>query len=320
MNDHEVTKHVSPLFDRFRYEQASATKPPLLAHYTSIATAEAILRKAEIWMSNPTQMNDYEEVSFGQIYARQLVNECNFLTFFTTKKRAALVKAAIDHFLARWMSETIDIYVFCLTAHDDSRREQDGLLSMWRGYGGNGTGAAIVFDASPLDRIENIPLFLAKISYASKGDRVDMLKNALYDWCRLIRDINPEDDYIATYCAHLSELLILCALTSKHQSFSEEQEWRLISYPSYDRKAFLTKYRDYHVSSRGIETKLKLPLTLPDLPGGDIDMNDLIHSIVLGPSHNSEHARRSFLRMLDLISRSKIKSRVRASSIPYRAG
>ena len=42
----------------------------------------------------------------------------------------------------------IDTYVFCLSEH--AKDDTDGLLSMWRGYGGNGNGAAIVFDAGKL--------------------------------------------------------------------------------------------------------------------------------------------------------------------------
>jgi hypothetical protein len=93
-------------------------------------------------------MNDLEEVRFGMNAGGQL--------FFTSpeiesacrsKKRFEMLKAAFTYWYNAFTNEhLLDLYVFCLSVH--SQADTDGLLSMWRGYGGNGRGAAIVFDTS----------------------------------------------------------------------------------------------------------------------------------------------------------------------------
>jgi len=48
---------------------------PLLAHYTSIQTIELMLRNDEIWLSNPLNMNDHQEVVGGLGFAMQALTE-----------------------------------------------------------------------------------------------------------------------------------------------------------------------------------------------------------------------------------------------------
>ena len=38
---------------------------PLLAHYTSAANFELIVRNEELWLSHPFYMNDHEELRWG---------------------------------------------------------------------------------------------------------------------------------------------------------------------------------------------------------------------------------------------------------------
>src|ERR1700693_1443497 len=67
MNDVEILilKLFEPFFADLRGVDRYPAKRPLLAHYTSIAVLEAILRNNEVWLSNPLFMNDKEEVYFG---------------------------------------------------------------------------------------------------------------------------------------------------------------------------------------------------------------------------------------------------------------
>ena len=50
-------------------------KRPLLAHYTSITTLKDILKRQEVWLSNPLFMNDLEELRFGIIEGTALFAE-----------------------------------------------------------------------------------------------------------------------------------------------------------------------------------------------------------------------------------------------------
>ena len=48
------------------------------------------------------------------------------------------------------------------------------------------------------------------------------------------------------------------ALFTKHHGFKEEKEWRIVYHPDNDREKKFSHMLDYHVSSRGVEPKLKL--------------------------------------------------------------
>jgi hypothetical protein len=59
-------------------------------------------------------------------------------------------------------------YVFCLSEH--AKDDTDGRLSMWRGYGGNGSGAAIVFDTAKIAAREEMSLVIRHVHYGTAQD------------------------------------------------------------------------------------------------------------------------------------------------------
>jgi len=61
----EVVRLFEPLYSVTVKEENYPKQRPLLAHYTSMAVLEKIIRDEEIWFSNPLFMNDLEEVRFG---------------------------------------------------------------------------------------------------------------------------------------------------------------------------------------------------------------------------------------------------------------
>ena len=67
---------------------------------------------------------------------------------------------------------------FSVYAPDDT----DGLLSMWRGYGEDGTGAAVVFDSSKLIVTEGrTPFVLAKVEYGTTDKRLNWINQKILD-------------------------------------------------------------------------------------------------------------------------------------------
>jgi hypothetical protein len=150
---------------------------PLLAHYTSIDVLEKIMKKDELWFSNPLFMNDLEEVRFGMQQGARLfwqnqllVEACGSLN------RAQILTNAFAHFYNRFDQEHVfDTYVFCLSQHDP--KNTDGRLSMWRGYGGQGNGAALVFNTRFLTDSNPIsPLVFTRVHYATAEGRIEWLK------------------------------------------------------------------------------------------------------------------------------------------------
>jgi hypothetical protein len=66
-----VTRQYDPLYSQIE-TRTSPQQPLLLAHYTSIETAERILKNDELWLSNPLYMNDLEEMRVGIAVGNEL--------------------------------------------------------------------------------------------------------------------------------------------------------------------------------------------------------------------------------------------------------
>jgi hypothetical protein len=217
-----------PLWDDVKQQGSMEwfQRKPHLAHYTSIEVLEKILLSEELWFSNPLFMNDLEEVRFGILNGASMLRESQpLITALDTDQRRIYFYTSLDHHLAVYEEQHLfDTYVFCLTEQSPDNR--DGLLSMWRGYGGNGRGAAIVFDTSKVEPLETSPLILAKVYYGSSDDRLSWMKA----WSTIAADIItkneiPDDKlYLASY--FIFERLKTFALFTKHRGFLEENEWR----------------------------------------------------------------------------------------------
>jgi hypothetical protein len=162
MSDRGITDIFRPLYEHFIKQRSYPSVNPLLAHYTSVEGLKGILQSDEVWFSNPLSMNDWNELVPPMQEAVTLFkahiaieNACN------SKNRAAKFRESLEVKYRTFLDEEFDIYVFCLSQHD--LENYDGKLSMWRGYGNNGNGAAIVIDTSRIHFVDSSPLILAKV-------------------------------------------------------------------------------------------------------------------------------------------------------------
>jgi hypothetical protein len=194
MDDREIMQRFQELWADLRPEDTFAAKKPLLAHYTTIQTLEKILASNEVWFSNPLFMNDIEEVRFGILEANQIVlSSQRLVDACRTQQRAGLFKNHFTECFNRFANEhVLDTYVFCLSNHD--REDDDGRLSMWRGYGANGNGAAIVIDTAKINVSETTPLIIAQVSYHTREARLDWLRTLLSNFEVLLARADLPDD------------------------------------------------------------------------------------------------------------------------------
>jgi hypothetical protein len=299
----------------------SLTKRPLLAHYTSIAVLEAILRNNEVWLSNPLFMNDMEEVRFGiNAGANLFVASTEIESACGSKQRFDLLKSAFNQFYNTFANEhVLDTYVFCLSEH--AKDDADGLLSMWRGYGGNGNGAAIVFDTAKVAAREESPLIIANVHYGTTEARLNWLRLRITEFAEILGKSNIPDDklYLGSY--YFFQRLKLFAVFTKHRGFKEENEWRVVYMRDRDTAKIFDRMFNYWVGPRGVEPKLKLKIeAIPDLADNDLTLSKIVERVILGPSLSSPLARGTILKMLDTLGRSDLKDRIMSSTIPFRAG
>jgi hypothetical protein len=299
---------------------AFPAKRPLLAHYTSISTLNAIISNDEMWFSNPMFMNDVEELRFGMNEGLQalLRSEAIKKACGDNQRHKALIDSFVGYYNQFAEEHAFDVYIACLSTHDED--DMDGRLSMWRGYGGNGEGAALVFDVSKLAYNENSPFVLAPVRYASTAKRKEWIASKIDTAASPIGSAGfpTEKLYLAAHA--LLQRIKMFALFTKHDGFQEEREWRIVYLPDRDPDGQLREMFNYAVGPRGIEPKLRFKIgPIEGVTAKDLSMTKIVHQIILGPSLSSPLAITAVKRMLSKNNKPELCERVIASSTPYRS-
>ena len=175
--------------------------PDKLCHYTDFAGLKGILESNAFWATSTRTLNDGSEEKYG------------------TKVVTDYVETLLHDTVAARQLEAMNVssprnFAVCFC-------ENSSLLSMWRGYAGQGGGYCLEFGADllgcsfPPFRDKN-PL---KITY---GDTLPQTVQSVLDaTCHFAREGNLE----AVYAANWAKLM---ALKVKHPAFSEESEWRIV--------------------------------------------------------------------------------------------
>lgn len=293
---------------------------PLLAHYTTIENLENILRNNEVWLSNPLFMNDFEELRFGLLEGVNIfLTDDRLKTAFQSIERFEKFAQNLRYYLDKFdQDEVMNTYIFCLSKHDLSNA--DGKLSMWRGYGGNGNGAALIFDTSKIDVRHNSPIRLARVKYGTNTERHEWIKDIVASFVSVVEKEDIEDNQIFLASYAVFRRLQVFALYTKHSGFEEEQEWRVVYDKENDTQNIFDKFRHYHIGPRGVEPKLRFRFEpIEGFTSEDFCLEKYLNGIILGPTTSNPLARKSVERMLDLLGFGGLKDVLISSTIPYRS-
>lgn len=292
---------------------------PILAHYTSIDNVENILRTDEIWFSNPLNMNDYEELRYVVLEANSMFYENNLLiNAFKKPEELNSFQNHFKHFFDKFSNQhCLDVYAFCFSEYAEA--DVNGLLSMWRGYGGNGKGAALVIDTSKIEPKEDSPFIIAKVTYLSKESRINWIENTLNTLATIIENNELDDDGLYHAAYYLFERIKIFALFTKHNGFDEEKEWRVVYLNERNKDPEVEKMLGYAKTNRGLEPKLKFKFkSLPSITTGEFSISSVTHKIILGPSFSTPMSKSTFEKMLILLGKPELINKVSVSDIPFR--
>ncbi|MCU1123577.1 DUF2971 domain-containing protein [Stenotrophomonas pavanii] len=293
---------------------------PKLAHYTNLYTAEAIFKGDEFWLSHPFLMNDREELRWGIVNGTDRFVESKAISAAVASEdhHRIVIEALQDARDLDGTKHSYDTYIACFSKHDPGDR--DGLLSMWRAYGADGGGVALVFDSSKLTEDAGSPLIIAPVEYRSTEERFEWMDWAIEHTAHAIKALGPSADpsdlvrAVHQYYARLRR----AALFSKHKAFSEEKEWRIVYDPTADESG--GKYKEqmgYAITPKGIQPKLKLRLGARAV-GKPLHLEDIVEAIILGPTGGSLIAEHAMRRLCVAAGKPKLASKVVSSSTPYR--
>jgi hypothetical protein len=290
---------------------------PLLAHYTSILTLERIAQTGEIWFSNPLYMNDVDELRYGMSLGLHAVRSHTGVREACPPAHYNALMDAFDELYTTFDSESaFDVYVFSCSEHDDEIGD-DGLLSMWRGYGGDGNGVAIVFDLAPLVTPDS-PLLLRQVQYRSYEQSEAWMDRRLQAFAQALQREGGPVEGMHEAAVVLFDRIKLFALFTKHRGFHEEREWRLVYLRELDRQGLLTQQLHYAIGPRGIEPRLRFTTDAIGGRGHGPSLQEMVRRIILGPVLATPLALRSVERMLEIWQPAWV-GRVARSSTPYRS-
>ncbi|BCX45740.1 DUF2971 domain-containing protein [Salmonella enterica subsp. enterica] len=310
---------VNGLWSDLREDEHFPAVRPLLAHYTSLSTMESIFRGEEIWMSHPFLMNDDEELKWGIVEGvkRIRTNEHLARGFGSASNYAGFLEAVESAKDKEGGTNALDTYVACFCQHE--KNDKDGLLSMWRAYGADGGGVAIVFDTSALVEDDQSPLIIAPVRYATTEERYAWIDRALNICSKAVAAFGSSANHVNI--GHIAyayfQRLRYFALFTKHVAFREENEWRVVYFPDRDEKQRYAELLSYAITQKGIQPKLKLRLGLNAI-GGPLLLEDAVSSILLGPTAGSLLSAHALKRMLRNLGKPGLADKIGFSSTPYR--
>ena len=291
---------------------------PALAHYTSIPNTEKVLRSRQLWLSNPLLMNDSQELLFviDMCISRAIAHE-ELNKALATVSRQSTFFQKLSTMRARLDSgEIFEFYISCFCEFDHVN-EPDGLLSMWRGYGANGYGAAIIFSFQTIFSLLASSFTLRRVSYSSDDQVAAEIDDKCAEIASFVTKSNVADSDLGSVAVGFFKFAEMKALFRKHAGFREEKEWRLVYTKQRDTLPLPEKFFGYKASSRGIEPKLKLDLPqFLSLMNSEKDLGDLVAGILLGPGSSSILAKKSAELMLKSVGLPD--ARIVRSTIPYR--
>ncbi len=312
-----------------------------LFHYTSYSGFLGILSSQTLWAKNYQYLNDATEIVhmqeklFDSIVPRikRLIKQQRNEIKHHIKEiggRDALARNQASVVMETFFEETFGteekpamftpyITSFCSHIEDGNYEEDNGLLSMWRGYGEDG-GIALVFDTKELEdclrRESEEYLFsfgaIGDVVYAGNdadfmdefGDFIEVFKDKAVDMLTGTNEVSLDEKFIKSFLNSVTRY--------KHRAFKEEREVRIVSVP-WDVRQY-----DMAEKSEIAGGKLKLPFqqagaefialfdgdTVPRLP---------VTRVIIGP--HQEQGRR--LQEIAELLKHRRDIDVRCSKTPY---
>ena len=218
----------------------------LLYHYCSNSTFFKIVSNHQIWMSDISRSNDYNEMRLfipGIFRKIENVYKTNPFEFIYKKKTGLVALQLLLHEVYETIGRARDqgiltSYVVCFS------REKD-LLSQWRGYADNGKGCAVGFSLEELERYcsrSSGVITIRKVEYINEQtlDKVlqEKAEELVPHFITLRNDAKQlfaygdlseeEPDAVMQLLAFgLFENFLFDSLQYKWDDYEEEAEWRM---------------------------------------------------------------------------------------------
>jgi hypothetical protein len=285
-------------------------------YYTSAATAERILSKAEIWMRNAMTMNDFMETRHGLT--------C-LVDAYRGKPGTRLKEVLAPHFpsLCATLEQRFDgwrphiltgTFLTCVSEHHDTE-DMIGRLSMWRAYG-DGSGVALVVNSTPfLTESDALHAYTSPVAYMRPIQFAEAFNNVVDRVASNLDFLRAQGEEIITHW--LFNMMRFAVVSTKHPGFAEELEWRVVHSPKLEPSARLAS--DIEVIRGTPQRVYKIPLrNVPEEGFVGAEIPELIDRIIIGPTQFPYAIADAFHQLLEKAGVKDAGSRIIVSDIPLR--
>lgn len=213
-----------------RYGEYNPEVPDVIYHYCTVDAMLSILQNHCLWMCDLEKTNDktelkyfYEQMSkifdvFAQKYKPQYGNKL--------VKIHIVLKKAIEELYNRtaYIKQISKDYVCCFS-------EEEDLLSQWRGYGADGNGVAIGFNAKLLNKLDSnyCRYKFTKVIYNNEKVYENIRSYMERQMLLVLDSIKDEEltpENILFNLAGITTPMMEDDYIFKHPGFMEEKEWR----------------------------------------------------------------------------------------------
>jgi Protein of unknown function (DUF2971) len=308
-----------------RSRRATAfTLPKLVWHYTTFRGLEGILG-GNIWASSAAYLNDAEEFRYGvkvafAEFAAQIEEYAEKWDMEPARNvqphysRALMLRSIVRRQFIGVLGKDVFVTSF-------STREDD--LSQWRAYGGAGPSFAVGFDAHSLAKqASELGFKFQRVRYGRKQIRGE-LKRTFFPRIRTIfaeHEPNLVDKKLHDIKRKVTDELHEIAAFAKHESFEDEEEWRLACRaPLLTNSKLALKFR---LSSSLVVPYVEIPLHDPwpdnaalSSYNGDLVVSSIV-AVSVGPSPHPKELKQAVEEMVERRGLHHIE--VSSSTVPFR--
>jgi hypothetical protein len=303
-----------PYADR-RIKEAASDNNIDFVHYTSADAAMKIIQSQSWWLRSSSIMNDFQEVSYG--IARMDEAEKEHGDCFRDALEAicpGLYDQTQKEFAAWKLGFFNDTFLASFSAHHRDEEDLTGRLSMWRAYGGEASVAIILNKEIFLGAGEKLKIYGSPVAYFDK-------KATLEAYREVVRNVVNHAEFLRQQSREqlqtsLYNFYRFAILSNKHPGFKEEQEWRIVHSPQFDRDAPL----EYVTRPIG---GLPQPIVVVPFCGNTasitgIRFSDLFDRLIIGPTQYPYTLYRAFFDLLSRVGVQNPDKRIVVSDIPIR--
>lgn len=321
-------------------------KHKILHHYTTLGGLKGIIENNSLWATNYLYLNDKSELEIAkQILIEKLlpkaIQECSDAKRIKDHPKKNLI---IEERVRRYVSASyytsgnnFFITSFC-GLHDREYDEKNGLLSQWRGYGGQ-QGYRLTFDTTKLWKIIDKNASEYALSYGGLGnviysDNLTKIEEELTEAFNIVKNecfevIKSDLDGLGLPKGgeneKLYESFIQIITRIKHEGFAEENEIRFVTHPYIGEEYVTANKRHKKIKGKKIAPEKKIYIR-NNYAGNPVPYIEIIaasksllpiQEILIGPGHHKEQNANALKLWLSGFDDERSKIGINISKTPF---